>query len=252
MIVDYIKRRWIKRSSNAYISHLRKKGIRIGENVHFYGNLQLVSIDVTRPSLVKISNNVEIVAPFDLSTHGFEWAVFREKYHEIVASSGKVTIGNNVYIGANVVILKGSCIGDNVIIGAKSLVNKDIPSNCVAAGVPAKKIMDLDDYFKKRKRECLDEAKEYALSIYEVFGRLPVEEDFFEFFHLFLERDQQSISAFNDKLILKMKREKRTGMSVQSQLSSAFEQFLMSQPQYDSFDDFLADAGIPLKKRKRK
>ena len=223
----------------------------MGENIHFYGNLQLVEIDTTRPSLVKIGDNVEIVAPFDLITHGFEWSVFREKYQEIIGSSGKVTIGNNVYVGADVTILKGSTIGNNVIIGAKSLVNKDIPSDCVAAGIPARKIMDLDEYFEKRKKEYVAEAKEYALSIYKVFERLPVEEDFIEFFPLFLKRDEQSINVFNIKLKSKMKKDKRGNMSVQSQLGSAFEKFLQSQPQYASFEDFLADVKLPVKQNKK-
>tara|TARA_Y100000590_G_scaffold454140_1_gene600408 strand:- start:416 stop:934 length:519 start_codon:yes stop_codon:yes gene_type:complete len=49
-----------------------------------------------------------------------------------------VAIGNNVWIGARVTILMGVKIGNNSIIGAGSLVNKDIPDNVVAAGVPAK------------------------------------------------------------------------------------------------------------------
>ena len=224
----------------------------MGKNICFYGNLQSVGIDVTRPSLVNIGDNVEIVAPFDLITHGFEWSVFREKYREIIGSSGKVTIGNNVYIGADVTILKGSTIGNNVVIGAKSLINKDIPSDCVAAGVPAKKLMGLDEYFEKRKKEYVTEAKEYALSIYKVFERLPVEEDFIEFFPLFLKRDEQSIDIFNIKLKSKTKRDKRSTMSVQSQLGSAFKKFLQSQPQYTSFEDFLADAGIPSEQIKSK
>ena len=49
-----------------------------------------------------------------------------------------VKIGNNVQIGTNSVILPGVTIGDNVIIGALTLVNKDIPSNCKAVGSPVK------------------------------------------------------------------------------------------------------------------
>jgi len=250
MIIGYLRRRWVRRSTKAFISYLRKKGVSIGNNVHFYGDLQSVGVDITRPSLVKIGNNVEIVAPFYLITHGFEWSVFREKYREIIGSSGKISIGNNVYIGADVTVIKGSKIGDNVIIGAKSLVNKDIPSDCVAVGMPAKKIMDLDEYFEKRKKECIDEAKEYALSIYEVFGRLPVEEDFLEFFPLFLKRDDQSIFNFNNKLKIKMKKDNRCIMTAQSQLGNAFENFSKSQPYYESFEDFLMDAGIITKRNK--
>jgi len=247
MILGFIRRRWRKRSSNAYISYLRKKGVRIGNNVNFYGDLQRIDIDLTRPSLIKIGDNVEIVSPFSIITHGFEWSVFREKYHEIVGSSGTVSIGNNVYIGADVTVLKGARIGNNVVVGAKSLVNKNIDSDCVAVGTPAKKIMNLDDFFEKRKKEHIDEAKEYALSIYQVYKRLPVEEDFIEFFPLFLKRDKQSIDSFNEKLKMKMKKEKRNIMSVQSQLGIAYEKFMKSQPCYETFEDFLKDAGIPVK-----
>ncbi len=51
-----------------------------------------------------------------------------------------VFIGNNVFIGINVIILKGSTIGDNSVIAAGSIVNGEIPGNCLAAGVPAKVI----------------------------------------------------------------------------------------------------------------
>ncbi len=234
-----------RRSSRAFIADMRSKGISIGNNVKFFGNLKMVSIDTTRPSLVSIGNDVQIVSPFTILTHGFEWTVFRNKYKEIIGSSGKVEIGSNVYIGKETCILKGVRIGDNVIIGAKSLVNKDIPSDCVAAGVPAKKILDLDEYFEKRKGEYLEEAKEYAYSIYEVFKRLPEEEDFYEFFPLFLARDEKSIATFNEKLGLKMKKEGRGKRSLHTQLGSAYESFLRSQPRYASFEEFLRDAGIP-------
>jgi acetyltransferase-like isoleucine patch superfamily enzyme len=49
-------------------------------------------------------------------------------------------IGNNVQIGANSIIAPGVTIGDNVVIGALSYVNKDIPSNSVAVGAPCKVI----------------------------------------------------------------------------------------------------------------
>ena len=51
-----------------------------------------------------------------------------------------VHIGNNVFIGMHCVVMKGVTIGDNSIIGAGSIVTKDIPANCIAAGVPCKVI----------------------------------------------------------------------------------------------------------------
>lgn len=53
-----------------------------------------------------------------------------------------VKIGNNVWIGAYTVILKGVCIGDNAIIGTHSVVTRNVPENSIYAGVPAKLIVD--------------------------------------------------------------------------------------------------------------
>jgi acetyltransferase-like isoleucine patch superfamily enzyme len=58
--------------------------------------------------------------------------------------TGKVKIGNNVFIGVKAVIMPGVTIGDNVIIGACSLVVKDIPDNVIAVGQPAKVIKEMD------------------------------------------------------------------------------------------------------------
>lgn len=62
--------------------------------------------------------------------------------HEIIGKEQQsvqpVTIGNHVWIGNNVIILKGVTIGDGAVIAAGSVVNKDIPPGCLAAGVPAK------------------------------------------------------------------------------------------------------------------
>nr|WP_246506417.1 acyltransferase [Kistimonas asteriae] len=57
--------------------------------------------------------------------------------------SKPIVIGDNVFIGNNVTVLKGSRIGKNSVIAAGSLVCGEIPANCIAAGVPCKKINDL-------------------------------------------------------------------------------------------------------------
>lgn len=61
--------------------------------------------------------------------------------------NGEVNIGNNVFIGVNSVILKGTTIGDNSVIGAGSVVNCDIPKNSVAVGNPVKIIKTLEGPF---------------------------------------------------------------------------------------------------------
>ncbi len=59
---------------------------------------------------------------------------------KVKTNYGDVTIGNNVWIGANVIILEGVTIGSNVVIGANSVVNKDIPDGVVAVGAPIRVI----------------------------------------------------------------------------------------------------------------
>ena len=82
-------------------------------------------------------------------------------------------------------ILKGTNIGDNVIIGANSLVNKDIPSNCVAAGNPIKIIMPLDTYYMKRKERQTREVTELVHKYRECYGKEPDEKALHEFFAFF-------------------------------------------------------------------
>jgi acetyltransferase-like isoleucine patch superfamily enzyme len=59
------------------------------------------------------------------------------------AKSSPIILEKNVWVGANTTILKGITIGENTVVGAMSLVNKNLPSNSVCAGNPAKKIKDL-------------------------------------------------------------------------------------------------------------
>ncbi len=59
------------------------------------------------------------------------------------AAVAPVHIGRHVFLGTNSVVLKGVSIGDNSVIGAGSVVARDIPANCVAAGNPCRKLRDL-------------------------------------------------------------------------------------------------------------
>lgn len=63
---------------------------------------------------------------------------------------GGSIIGDNVYISPGVKIIKPVHIGNNVMIGANAVVNKNIPDNVVVAGIPAKIIKDVPDYWKNR------------------------------------------------------------------------------------------------------
>ena len=179
------------RSSANFINYLRLKGVKIGENVKFRYPKH-TKIDLTRPSLIEIGNYVDINDNFTIMTHDFGTYVFRNLYNDFVASSGRVKIGNNVYIGRDVTILKGVTIGDNCIIGLGSIVTKDIPDNSVAVGAPCKVICGIDEYYKKRRELQVCEALELGVSIIENLGRQPEITDFKEEWVIFLtEKDME-------------------------------------------------------------
>lgn len=193
-----------KSDSDSYISFLRKGGAIIGNYVTIH-EPRTVFIDPTRPFLIEIGNNVEITRNVTILTHGYDWSVLKAVYGNVLGSSGKVSIGNNVFIGMNSTILKGISIGNNVIIGANSLVNKDIPDNCVVAGNPAKVITDMGSYYKKRLSNQLNEAKEMAIQYKKNCGEIPPKEIFYEFFWLFENRNENGfkIPKFESMMYLK-------------------------------------------------
>ena len=105
--------------------------ISVGEN--FYMNHNGVILDGAK---VEFGDNVFIGPNCGFYTAGHPVEVdLRNKGLEYARP---IKVGNNVWIGGNVVVLPGVNIGDNVVIGAGSVVTKDIPSNVVAYGNPCK------------------------------------------------------------------------------------------------------------------
>ena len=172
--------------SESYISHLRSIGVSIGKGTTIFGPRTVV-IDERTPCMLEIGENVQITAGVTILTHGFDWAVLKGCYGEVLGSRGKVTIGNNVFVGTNTTILKGVTIGNNVIVAACSVVTKDIPDNCVVAGSPAKVIMSLDEYYEKRKAAQYEEAAQLVREYRRAFGKEPSADDLSEFFWLFTD-----------------------------------------------------------------
>ncbi len=62
-----------------------------------------------------------------------------------LVSKGEVRIGNNVWIGDKATILAGVTIGNNVIVAGNAVVNRDVPGNCIVAGIPARVVKELID-----------------------------------------------------------------------------------------------------------
>lgn len=185
-----------------YEKYLRQKGVRIGKHFMVWTKTQF-AIDLTRPWLIEIGDNVEIAAGVTILTHGYDWCVVHHKTGEILGSAGKVKIGNNVFIGTKATILGGTTIGDNVIIGANSLVKGELESNSVYAGNPARKIAALDDYIAKRQSRQLEEAVMLVNEYKAVYGHYPDASKLSEFFWLFEDRADDLMDCFQNMLKLR-------------------------------------------------
>lgn len=135
--------------------------IEVGDN--FFANYNLTVLDVAK---VTIGDNVFIAPNVSIYTagHPIHYAARNTMYEYGIA----VTIGSDCWIGGNVVICPGVTIGRGCVIGAGSVVTKDIPDNVIAAGNPCRVIREItnDDkqyYFKNRRfdDEAMKAVNEY-------------------------------------------------------------------------------------------
>lgn len=122
---------------------LVKMGLKVGKN---FSRLHGVILDPSHCWLLTIGDNVTIAPRVHILCHDASTKTFLN-YTKI----GRVTIGDNVFIGAESVILPNVKVGNNVVIAANSTVTKDIPDNVVVGGNPARIICTMDEYLKKQR-----------------------------------------------------------------------------------------------------
>ena len=112
--------------------------IHVGDN--FFANYNVTILDNRE---VRIGDNVMIGPNTLIATVGHPLSPAKRRAHTAIAKP--VRIGNDVWIGGNVTILPGISIGSNVVIAAGAVVTKDVPSNSLVGGVPAKFIRELEN-----------------------------------------------------------------------------------------------------------
>ena len=128
--------------------------IEVGEN--FFANYGLTILDVGK---VTIGENAQIAPNVSIYTAGHP--IHPESRNSGYEYGISITIGDNVWIGGDSVILPGVHIGNNVVIGSGSVVTKDIPDNMIAAGNPCRIIREITEkdrkyYFKDREFDVDD------------------------------------------------------------------------------------------------
>jgi len=131
-------------------------GIKKGKNLQVYGNIKIFGnrcniiigsncslnegVMISANSQISFGNNVTISSYSVLHTGYLDLNGFPIKSHIYKP----ITIGNNVWIASHCIIGGGITIGDNIVIGANSFVNKDLESGYFYAGTPIKKIRKLN------------------------------------------------------------------------------------------------------------
>lgn len=128
-----------------------------GHHVHFgkyvYANFNLTLVDDTH---IYVGDYTMLGPNVVLATAGHP--ILPELREQAYQYNVPVRIGRNCWLGAGVIVLPGVTIGDNTVIGAGSVVTKDIPANVVAVGNPCRVLREINEhdrefYFKDRKVE---------------------------------------------------------------------------------------------------
>ncbi|MFD3437120.1 sugar O-acetyltransferase [Streptomyces sp. NPDC058685] len=113
-------------------------GSNISIGARTFVNYNLTALDVAAITIgedCQIGPGVQLLTP----THPLEPQPRRDKLEAALP----IAVGNNVWLGGGVIVCPGVSIGDNSVIGAGSVVTKDIPANVVAVGSPARPVRDL-------------------------------------------------------------------------------------------------------------
>lgn len=125
--------------------YLKAIGVNAKEKVHLYGGIH--GMFGSEPWLITIGENVYITSGCRFINHDGGVLILRQR-EKTLEITKPINIGNNVYLGTNTIVLPGVTVGDNVVVGAGSIITKDLASNAVYAGVPAKFVKSLDDYYE--------------------------------------------------------------------------------------------------------
>lgn len=134
------------------VKYAQSIGVSMKGSVTIYGSsYKMFSAE---PYLVTLGDNVYISLDAKFICHDGAVLPFRKDIPDLDITK-KITVGNNVFIGIGACILPGVIIGNNCIIGAYSVVKKNVSDNSVVAGNPARLIKTTTQYLEKAKKNSL-------------------------------------------------------------------------------------------------
>lgn len=135
-----------RRNKPRYLRHL---GAQVGDRCQIITAIKNFG---TEPYLIRIGSDVTITDGVVFVNHDASTRLFRSRYAEMNRFGnlfGPIIIGDNCFIGINTILLPGTEIGPNSIVGAGAVVKGAFPPGSVLAGVPARRIYSLDEYIER-------------------------------------------------------------------------------------------------------
>lgn len=154
-ILHRIYNRLFRKPSKSQIEQLQERGLKLGANNIIHSP---DCFDSLYPWLIEVGDNCMFSTEVKVLAHDSS-TCFVTDYAKV----GRVRIGSNVYLGFRTTVLCNVTIGDNVIVGANSLVNKDLASGGVYAGNPARYICSIEEY-RGKQEALLEHAPKYEES----------------------------------------------------------------------------------------
>ena len=138
-----------KMTENEYnIMLMRNSGIKIGERCRIYTFVQS-----NEPSMISIGNDVTISSEVAFVTYDNSILKVLDPKTDVV---GKITVGDNCFIGQRSILMLGVSLGENCIVGAGAVVTRSVPPHTVVAGNPARKICATEEMAEKYKDFAID------------------------------------------------------------------------------------------------
>lgn len=135
------------------VANARRLGVTVGTGCRIY-----TTKFGTEPFLITIGDRVTITSGVRLITHDGSTILVRDQHGQRYQHYAPISIGNDVFVGVNSIVLPGVSIGSKVIVAAGSVVASDIPDNTVVAGVPAKPIGEFSNYADRVRAEFASES----------------------------------------------------------------------------------------------
>lgn len=127
---------------------MRRRGIHIGEDCKIY-----TSINAVEASLISIGNHTTISGNVLFCTHD---NAISKAIPGTTDLMGRITIGDNCFLGLNSIIMYGVSLGNHCIVGAGAVVTRSFPDGSVIAGNPAKCICGIEEYARKYQTKAYD------------------------------------------------------------------------------------------------